>query len=553
MLAIKEAVSNIVKNTLIQAKQYFVQIKDAVLSVNNELPDINGNVEIKSVESADNLNSQYVHSSDEAFAFRTTGGEASLQDGDGWLMRLRGKHVHNGYSAQSVDMTVTAMERQEGETPITAQIDEDAFIAEMQNASGTFSFLFSTSWNYNPASYGITVTGDPIAGDTISVEYEKEARGTIVQSNPQSFVSTGWNLYNHALGYAKVKKYSNIYGFMAVGTYTALQFSETVDGEKESLSDVDGSFTIPSDGFVWVTGGNATDTAIYMTWSDWTSGANGGVWQGYSQTDVSLSAVMSNYFPNGLCEVGRYQDEINLNIGTCTVWVERLEYNAENLAIAKASGRDYEYDEDYIYLGKDVGLTYDISLDGSFVAFDHGVEYFTGTEANVETQTIYGVNLKNKLERDVLTISAQSLTTAQKAQARTNIGAASAEEIGTVPSGQTVEGQIASLNSNFTPSVVAVQPFGQWTNYTGGYYVIGNMVVVQITAIAGNFGANDYFTMVSSLPTPAAAAALSISTTSDNYKGAEAYVGADGKLIVKSGANALTGQRVVVTGIYIKT
>lgn len=118
---------------------------------------------------------------------------------------------------------------------------------------------------------------------------------------------------------------------------------------------------------------------------------------------------------------------------------------------------------------------------------------------------------------------------------------------------QPIENQIAALNSKLTPTVVTVQPFGQWTDYTGGYYVIGNMVIVQVTAIAGNFGANDYFTMVSSLPAPAAAAALSISTTSDNYKGAEAYVGADGKLIVKSGANALTGQRVVVTGIYIKT
>lgn len=116
-----------------------------------------------------------------------------------------------------------------------------------------------------------------------------------------------------------------------------------------------------------------------------------------------------------------------------------------------------------------------------------------------------------------------------------------------------LQAKYASLNSKLTPTVVTVQPFGQWTEYTGGYYVIGNMVIVQVTAIAGNFGANDYFTMVGSLPAPAAATALSISTTSDNYKGAEAYVGGDGKLIVKSGANALTGQRVVVTGMYIKT
>ena len=115
-----------------------------------------------------------------------------------------------------------------------------------------------------------------------------------------------------------------------------------------------------------------------------------------------------------------------------------------------------------------------------------------------------------------------------------------------------LQDQVNALNNKLTPTLVAVQPFGQWTDYTGGYYIIGNMVIVQVTAIAGNFAANDYFTMVSSLPIPASASSLSCNTTSDSYKGAEAYVGADGKLIVKSSSNALTGQRVIVTGIYIK-
>lgn len=115
-----------------------------------------------------------------------------------------------------------------------------------------------------------------------------------------------------------------------------------------------------------------------------------------------------------------------------------------------------------------------------------------------------------------------------------------------------VQDQIDTLNGKFSPSVNAVDPYGQWSNYTGGYYSIGKIVIVQVTAVAGNFGANDYFTMTSSLPAPAYPAALSITTTSDNYKGAEAYADATGKLIVKSGSIALTGQRVVVTGCYIK-
>lgn len=110
----------------------------------------------------------------------------------------------------------------------------------------------------------------------------------------------------------------------------------------------------------------------------------------------------------------------------------------------------------------------------------------------------------------------------------------------------------AAIQQSAAPSVIAVVPFGQWTDYTGGYYSIGKIVFVQVTAVAGNFGANDYFTMISSLPSPAYPTALAITTTSDNLKGAEAYVNTIGKLIVKSGGIALTGQRVVVTGCYIK-
>lgn len=110
----------------------------------------------------------------------------------------------------------------------------------------------------------------------------------------------------------------------------------------------------------------------------------------------------------------------------------------------------------------------------------------------------------------------------------------------------------AAIAQSTAPEVIAVYPYGQWTSYTGGYYSIGKIVFVQMTAVAGNFGANDYFTLTVSLPAPAYPTALAITTTSDNLKGAEAYVDVTGKLIVKSGSIALTDQRVVVTGCYIK-
>lgn len=334
-------------------------------------------------------------------------------------------------------VTVNAVPRPTPES-IDATIDEDVFVAYVTSSS-TITLTYSTAWSADPSLYGITVTGSPIAGDVITVVYVKEVRGTIYQSDPQSFISTGWNLYNHAAGYARVIKYSDTYGFKISGTYTGLEFSTTITGSRVSLTPVSGYFTIPSDGYVFVSGGNTTDTALWMTWSDWGSGYN---WTGSEQGDfeiyeehqIDLSTFMAENFPYGLMEVGTVRDEINLNIGIAVSNVQRLAYNATNLASAKASGLQYEYDENYIYIERSNPVEYSVEIDGDYTAFDHGMELFTGTEQNVYSETIYGANLKNKLERDVLTISQQTLTNAQKSQARTNLSAASQADVDSLSS-----------------------------------------------------------------------------------------------------------------------
>lgn len=334
-------------------------------------------------------------------------------------------------------VTVNAATRPTPAT-ITATIDEETFISYVTSASGTVTLTYGVAWSADPTDYGITVTGDPIAGDVITVTYVKEVRGLITQSNPQSFVSTGWNLYNHALGYARVLKYSNEqgYGFKVSGTYTALEFATTTTGSRTTITPVSGYFAIPSDGYVFVTGGNATDTEIWMTWNDWgTEPNNGNGFEAYEEYVIDLSGYMAYRFPDGLMAVGAVQDSININTGVATSRVMRLAYNATNLANAKASGREYEYDENYIYLERETPLIYDTSwedstggttvtrtLDGAYTSNDHGIEYFTGTAVQVYAETIYGANLKNKLERDVLTISQQTLTASQKAQVLDNLG-----------------------------------------------------------------------------------------------------------------------------------
>ena len=121
-------------------------------------------------------------------------------------------------------------------------------------------------------------------------------------------------------------------------------------------------------------------------------------------------------------------------------------------------------------------------------------------------------------------------------------------------------GSIANINSTIaqilTPTLNTITPLGFYKNVTGGYYRIGNLCIVNIVAyIDGTFAANDYYTMTSNMPIPAASnVALSASTTGASYfRRVGAVVNASGALIVQSGDLPLTYYTVFVSGIYITT
>jgi hypothetical protein len=403
------------------------------LTVNEIEPDPETrNIQIETVPLADNLTSEEAQINTGTFIIRTSGGAASIADGAAWLSDIHGNQVKTGYVPESLNMTVTPAERPEpepGEDPdtISATIDRDTFV-EAVSTSGTITLTYTTDWSADPATYGITVTGTPISGDVITVVYVKENRGTITTAAPTSFISTGWNLYNHAAGYARVVNYSEEYGFMIDGTYTKVEFATTLTGTKTEIIPVDGYFTVEEDGYVFVTGGNDTDTAIWMTWGDWTEEPNDGTWEAYSQTSIDLSGVMVN-FPNGLMRVGNFYDEINLNTQRAYSRVQKLEYTAENLEDVIASGVPYDTDTGYIYAVRTLPVTYTINLSGDYTVNDHGTEMFLGTSIPVTVSALYGNDLKNKLRRDVLTISQQTLTAEQQAQVQANLGVPSQAEV----------------------------------------------------------------------------------------------------------------------------
>ena len=425
-MAFENLKSSGIAYVLTKLKDYFLLIRDAVKSVNGELPDEDGDILIKTVPYAQNLESEYSHSNYAPFIQRTSGGEGSVSNGDAWLMNVKGTNRHDGYVAESIAWELTPVAR---EDPITATFNRDTFV-DYVAYSGTITLAYSSGWTADPALYGFTITGTPVDGDVITVVYQEEIRGEIIVSNPLCLIATGWNLYDDSVGYAKVVKYAN--GYRIDGSYTDVKYAATLTGTKTSVTVIDGNFDIVADGYIFVTGGDPTDTAVYPTWEDWTEGP-GKEFEAYTQSMVDFSSIMSAYFPNGLLKAGSAVDEINFNLARAISRVERLNYNATNLAIAKSTGREYEYDEDYIYLARSAAdiaeNTHVISVSGDYTVDDHGIEYFTQTELAPDCQVLYGTNLKNKLERDVLTISQQTLTSAQQTQVRQNISAVGQSDI----------------------------------------------------------------------------------------------------------------------------
>ena len=371
-----------------------------VKSVNSTSPDTNGNVQINKVPIADNLDSSIRQQSSGDYIVRTSGGSASLSDGPASLLRVMGNSVRTGYTPESISFSVNS-------DSCDASITNMATFRSEMGDSGTLTLSYTSSWSADPTDYGITVVGTPENGDSIVAVWVKEVRGTITNAEPSGFSVTGWNLYSNTAGYARVVKYSDEYGYGISGTYTSLAFSATESGEQTAITVTGGLFVVPSDGYVWVTGGDST-TAIWATWSDWTTGYQGS-YQAYSKTTISLAAVMASCFEDGLCGVEGVRDYIDIAGGYAYKWIDVLEYSDENLAVAEASGRVYTYDEDSIYLARAsatvTALTSTLAINGAYTVNSHGLEMFDGTLVDVGSMTSYSADLKNRLERDVVTKS----------------------------------------------------------------------------------------------------------------------------------------------------
>ena len=469
-------------------RKYNDMINSKVATVNAVGPDANGNVNINRVPMADNLYSPDNVESHGSYIVRTTAGSTDIESGEAQLSFIRGTMSVTGRIPESLTGNYTSTYEPDPEeiynVPNIDHIDAGVWRnSPLGSSSGTYTFVYSGSeWTYNSAAvdltttYGIYIYGDVKDTDQIVISYVKENRGTLNTLKPVTFNATGLNVcsgvlnntgitsnsiasksgsylyyarcpYSDDNGYIAYDPNSKITGIGFVSDPATPAVGKTVDSSHITLGSSISTCIVPetsiNEASGWIVvecSATTADICIHPRWS------------GEEDTDTAAYALDTITIPTkdannndlpfvsyGLPAVGSIADEINFDLKQYIQRIGHYTYSAANLATVQALGVDYDYDLSHIFyvLTNPIIINLASTVSSSYEANDIGIEYFTyslGVGSSVNGNTfecyhLYGQNLRDKLRRDVLTISAQSLSDHEKTQVLTNIGAASAASV----------------------------------------------------------------------------------------------------------------------------
>ena len=424
-------------------------VKAAVTSVNGQ----HGDVTITHVELADNLYSPDNQDIYDGYKYRTSGGAASIESGEAELATVYGNTVAVGRTPESLSIASSNEDVKAGIVPSTWK---DSILG---GTSGIYVFTYTGGqWKYNSASitlgdYGITVEGTPAANDTITVTWQMEVRGTLATAKPTSFQSLGLNQFNpdseltdysidtsgnveanvgtsvcwiHAVGGNTYTVYDSQNGVLRIGLCDEIPTTSTT-GIEIVTSNVGTSYVdVDEDCYICVVITDPSTLCVHPKWS----GYEDATYEAYAESNITIPTADkdSTALPTasyGMPSVGAVRDELSFDLKTYTKRIGQMAYSDANLATVQAMGVDYDYDSTNIFYVLTEPVVYELAgtVSGAYTADDFGTEEFIGTTVPLYALNVYGQNLRDKLRSDVVTISAQSLTKAQRKQFRANIKA----------------------------------------------------------------------------------------------------------------------------------
>ena len=201
------------------------------------------------------------------------------------------------------------------------------------------------------------------------LEYYAYNAGTVINFNGTGIKTVGFNAFNVATGTAALIGGNE---YQITGAYTALSYTD-LNGQAETITpDANGLFTPSANGTLTVTGGNATDTCVHLTWSGYMNGAFESHWQ-KTLTLPDLTAIKDandvTLFPDGLCSVGSVYDEIT-SLGA----VKRIGKRAYASGDENDSTVVTDKTNTYYVLTTPVSVTFSSPYDFNYKVDDFGTE-----------------------------------------------------------------------------------------------------------------------------------------------------------------------------------
>ena len=464
-------------------RKYNGMINSKAASVNGVIPDSTGNINLQKVPLADNIYSPDNIEVYDAYLYRTSGGARDVSDGDAQLSFIKGNSVITGRVPESINPTYTSSHTPgEGESyisPVVAINPEIWRASTLGAASGNYTFTRTDgAWKYNNTTvsldtYGITITGDVYDTDYFVVAYTKAAQGTITVAKPTTFKATGLNWYdastmklsgNYTLnssgsivassgstvGFVKCVPGPSNSGFVAYNasnTMTRIGWSATQPTTSSTGITVTGlnivnngtlSYIVPEqEGYIVFSYTGTPNICVHPSWT----GGEDNIYSAYTTSSIAIPTkdINNDDLPTasyGMPAIGGVADVLSFDLKIYTQYIGRFAYSAANLETVRAMGVEYDWDSTNIFYVLPSPITYHLSstLSGTYTVDDYGAEFFVaGSTTPIYAEHLYGQNLRDKLRRDVVTISPMTgddaLTDAQKATFRSNISAASAAEV----------------------------------------------------------------------------------------------------------------------------
>lgn len=372
-----------------------------------------------------------------------------------------------------VDPSISISATGSGITNVT--VVPDTFMGQMTE-DGTYNFVYSTtnsSWQYiaedvDLSTYGISITGTPSDGDTISVNlvmgtpdsvvtvvYTAAEQGTINVATPTGFSATGFNQFDKETMYIANATFAN--GTISNGAnyvaycrakgnvdngYVAYSENEyilgigwcanipaigsTVVTTDAAVSASLASIPFVEDGYVVVEVTDMTDLCVHPKWSgsadtDYAEYVEPSVITFPTEDTEGVDLPLKTY---GMPRIGAVVDTLDLDAGTYVQRIGRLANTTANMSTVQSYGTAYDYDSEYIYYVLPNSVIYQIDVSPDYIVNDWGTEEFLGTTIPLSAQTLYSQNLRDKLRTDVLTVSQQTpaLTNTQRNQISENLG-----------------------------------------------------------------------------------------------------------------------------------